>query len=386
MQVVEPASAEEVSATLSAASQSGHRVLVRGGGTKIEWVQGVPEADITLQTSHMNNVVAHRAADLTATIEAGARLDDVNAVLAKQGQWIPLDPAWSDRATIGGIVATNDSGPRRHRYGAPRDLIIGIEIVRVDGVRAKAGGIVVKNVAGYDLARLMTGSNGSLAVIVAATFKLFPLSPASRTVVVDLPTDRAAAALTAALNSSQLTPTAVELQSPPLRILVRFESIGASVERQAAQVARLAAECGGRAATLAADDENREWRLHAERPWIGTGAVVKLTLLPSDLISLLDAIGTATDCGMEVIGRAGLGVMLLGIDGDLDAQERVIVDLRGRFGPPRGSLVILRGSRELRSRVDTWGSIGDALPAMQAVKHAFDPQALLNPGRGPGGI
>src|SRR5207247_11322067 len=105
--------------------------------------------------------------------------------LAEHRQWIPLVPPWSDRATIGGIVATNDSGPRRHRYGTPRDLIIGVEIVRADGVPAKAGGIVVKNVAGYDISRLMTGSFGSLGVIVTATFKLYPLPAASRTVVID---------------------------------------------------------------------------------------------------------------------------------------------------------------------------------------------------------
>jgi FAD/FMN-containing dehydrogenase len=125
---------------------------------------------VVLSTLSLNRVVAHRHGDLTATVEAGARLDDVNRELARHGQWLPLDPPWSDRATIGGIVATNDAGPRRHRYGTPRDLIIGIEIARADGVRAKAGGIVVKNVAGYDLARLMTGSFGSLALITSATF------------------------------------------------------------------------------------------------------------------------------------------------------------------------------------------------------------------------
>src|SRR5262249_48256512 len=130
-------------------------------------------------------VVAHRHGDLTATIQAGATLTDVNHTLGQHRQWIPLDAPWPDRATIGGIVATNDSGPRRHRDGAPRDLIIGIEIVLADGTAAKAGGIVVKNVAGYDVSRLMTGSFGSLAVIVGATFKLYPVPPASRTVVVD---------------------------------------------------------------------------------------------------------------------------------------------------------------------------------------------------------
>ena len=134
----------------------------------------------------MNAVVAHRHGDLTATIQAGATLATSIATLAQHRQWIPLDPPWADRATIGGLVATNDSGPRRHRYGAPRDLIIGVEFARADGRLAKGGGIVVKNVAGYDLPRLLTGSFGSLGVIVTATFKLYPLTAASRTLVVEL--------------------------------------------------------------------------------------------------------------------------------------------------------------------------------------------------------
>ena len=173
MRTVEPATVEEVAELLAAATRSNQRIVIRGGGTTGDR-SSAPDGDILLTTTRLNRVLAHRHGDLTATVEAGAVLDDVNRVLARQGQWIPLDPPRSDRATIGGIVATNDSGPRRHRYGAPRDLIIGVEIARADGVRAKAGGIVVKNVAGYDVARLMAGSYGCLGVIVNATFKLYP--------------------------------------------------------------------------------------------------------------------------------------------------------------------------------------------------------------------
>src|SRR5207342_3086849 len=144
-------------------------------------------------------------------------------------QWIPLDPPSADRATIGGVVATNDSGPRRHRYGSPRDLIIGVEFARADGRLAKGGGIVVKNVAGYDLPRLMTGSFGSLAVIVSATFKLYPLTSASATVVVDLTSAPDLSPLVGRVLASHLTPTALELQTSPPRLLMRFESIAESV-------------------------------------------------------------------------------------------------------------------------------------------------------------
>jgi glycolate oxidase FAD binding subunit len=140
---IEPATPEDAAAALAEAAASRTRVVVRGSGTKIGWNQPSLDGGLLLSTIRLNKIIAHRHGDLTATVEAGAVLDDVNRELARQGQWIPLDPNWPDRATIGGIVAANDSGPRRTALG-PRDLIIGIEIARADGVRAKAGGIVVR--------------------------------------------------------------------------------------------------------------------------------------------------------------------------------------------------------------------------------------------------
>ena len=164
--------------------------------------------------------------------EAGATLASVNRTLAQHRQWIPLDPPWADAATIGGLVATNDSGPRRHRYGAPRDLIIGVEFARADGSLAKGGGIVVKNVAGYDLPSLLTGSFGCLGVIVTATFKLYPLTAASRRSSSTCATRRTSGCLRARSSASHLTPTALEFNTHPLRLIIRFESIEASVEQQ----------------------------------------------------------------------------------------------------------------------------------------------------------
>src|SRR5499427_9566622 len=134
----------------------------------------------------LRRVLAHEHGDMTATVEAGATLRDVNRALARHGQWLPLDPPRADRATIGGILATNDSGPLRHRYGTPRDLVIGVQLATTDGVLSKAGGRVVKNVAGYDLSKLVAGSFGSLAAIVSATFKLAPIPAASKTLRIDL--------------------------------------------------------------------------------------------------------------------------------------------------------------------------------------------------------
>ena len=400
--MIEPATAHEVGAILERASRDRQRVSIRGAGTKLGWSPVSRPADIELCTRRMNAVVAHRHGDLTATIEAGAGLADVNRALARHGQWIPLDPPSADRATIGGVVATNDSGPRRHRYGAPRDLIIGVEFARADGVVAKAGGIVVKNVAGYDVGRLLTGSFGSLAVITSATFKLYPIPPASRTVVIDIAdgADGSAkasgersgvesaerlCAIVSTLTSSQLTPTAIELETNPTRLLVRFESIEAAATEQARQASRIAESNGARTAIVAGSAEAAVWEAHNRRAWEGNGAVIKLTLLPADLSATL-AWMQSTGAAWEMIGRAGVGSMLLRVDGDAAVQARVLQDLRARFAPGRGSAVLVRGSEPLKALVDVWGPPGDNLPLMRAVKQQFDPDGLLNPGCGPFGL
>ena len=376
---------EEVSSLLADASAARRPLVVRGGGTKAGWSHSAADGRGELSTRGLNRLVAHRHGDLTATVEAGAVLGDVNRELARHGQWIPLDPNWPDRATIGGIVSANDSGPRRHRFGGPRDLIIGIEIARADGVRAKAGGIVVKNVAGYDLARLMTGSFGCLAVVLNATFKLYPLAPASRTLVVDVPDSAAARAIVKALDARHLTPTAVEVESPPTRLLVRFESIPASVNAQTDQAVKIAAECGGRAVPVDGNEEEHEWAAHRDRPWT-CAAVLKVTLLPNDLSNIVDLIARrAGAADLVIAGRAGLGVLTVGLNGTLASQIAVIEALRKR--PARtGSATLLHAPDELRSAVGTWDPPGDSFKIMQGLKRAFDPNGILNPGGGPLGI
>lgn len=379
--VVEPGTAQEVADTLGWASRDNLSVLPRGGGTKLDWGLAPKSIDVVLSTARLNTVVAHRHGDLTATVQAGAPLVQVNRALAEHRQWIPLDPAWADRATIGGLVATNDSGPRRHRYGAPRDLIIGVEFARADGKLAKGGGIVVKNVAGYDLPRLMTGSFGSLAVIVTATFKLFPLPTASKTLVVELNDAQQLGVLTSKILGSHLTPTAVEFQTPPMRLLIRFESIEAAVDQQAAGAAALIRECGNESRSITGTEELQIWAHHGQQPWNGNGAIVKVSALPTQVPGLLSSVRDHA-----AAGRAGLGVFLVRLEGDVQAQARTIAMLRKALPPGRGGVVIVRGSEELKARADVWGPVGDSLGVMRAVKRQFDPAGILNPGRGPGGI
>ena len=385
--VVQPSSGEALGTALEWASRAKLCVLVRGAGTKLGWGPAPRQVDVLISTARLNAVVAHRHGDLTATIQAGATLRDVNRVLATHRQWIPLDPPSAERATIGGIVATNDSGPRRHRYGSPRDLIIGIEFARADGRLAKGGGIVVKNVAGYDLPRLLTGSFGSLGVIVTATFKLYPLTAASRTLVVELSSPSDLGLLALKLSASHLTPTALEFATHPWRLVIRFESIEASVAQQSETAAKLIAENGYRTQTLSPSEEEQYWQGHAQLADDDRGALVKVSVLPTDLAKTLAVIeGLAGKRGYIAAGRAGAGVFLLRVIEEVQLQKRVIDGLRDALQIGRGSAVIVKGSPELKEHVDIWGPIGDGLALMKAVKQQFDPTGILSPGRGPGGL
>ncbi len=385
--VAMPASGEAVAATLAWAASEGLSVRVSGGGTKQDWGASGGKVDLLLSMAGLSGVAEHRHGDLTATVEAGTTLAAMNATLGVQGQRLPWDPPWPEQATIGGIVATNDSGPYRHGYGTPRDSIIGVTMARVDGQMAKAGGIVVKNVAGYDLSRLLTGSFGCLGVILTATFKLAPAPPASRTVAVEVDSLEDAAPIAADLASSPLTPTAIELAWAPARLLARFESVEASVAQQADAATAIVATRGA-AVVLDREEEEAAWSRHAAH-WRPGGTLVKLSTVPAELfptlIWLRDRAATA-GIEMAAAGRAGLGVVDVRLEGAFDAQARLVADLRERLPIGRGAAVIRRGEPALRERVDPWGSIGDGMPVMAAIKRQFDPGGLLNPGRGPGGL
>src|SRR5437762_9590048 len=205
-----PRTADEVAAVLKRAADARQSIMIRGAGTKSDWGRPSGRVDAVLDMRGLNRVLAHQHGDMTATVEAGATLRDVNRTLAQHGQWLPLDPPHAGDATIGGILATNDSGPLRHRYGTPRDLVIGVQLATTDGVLAKAGGQVVKNVAGYDLSKLVAGSFGSLAAIVSATFKLTPLPGASKTLTISVQDADNLGQLVRTVMASQLEPIAFD--------------------------------------------------------------------------------------------------------------------------------------------------------------------------------
>jgi len=371
----------EMAEMLRRASEQKLSVVIRGAGTKMDWGRSPQRIDATLSTRGLHRLLAHEHGDLTATIEAGASLRDVNVALSLHKQWLPLDPSFAGDATIGGILATNDSGPLRHRYGTPRDLVIGVHVATADGLLAKSGGQVVKNVAGYDLSKLLTGSFGSLAAIVSATFKLSPLPAASRTLLAAARDAEELGRFVRDVMASQLEPTAFEIHVPTLALLLRFASVSAAVDAQVLAAERLL----GAAKLVDGDAERALWLEHNERIWTGAGAVMRASWLPANLAAAIGDLktcaGTSGVLGTELVGRAGVGAGLIRIAGNPIAQARAIEQLRGSAS--FGNVVVLRATAELKALVDVWGTHGDRQPLFTSLKHAFDPQGILNAGRGP---
>jgi len=411
--VITPATAEDVAAALRDASERRHSLVIRGAGTKSDWGRPVGRVDAVLDMGRLNRILEHQHGDMTATVEAGATLRDVNRALAQHGQWLPLDPPFADRATMGGILATNDSGPLRHRYGTPRDLVIGIRLATTDGVLAKAGGRVVKNVAGYDLSKLVTGSFGCLAAIVSATFKLAPLPRASKTLRVEAPDAAALGQMVRTVMASQLEPIAfeIEIRRPTQRpqrtqkdfsassagsafnILLRFASLPAVVDAQIDAASSALKGHAGSVEVIDTDDGQRLWSEHSQQLWNRDGAIVRASWLPANITTALARLeqmtaalkggpaAGAADGATAMVGRAAVGAGLIRIDADIDSQARVIQQLRASSS--FGNVVVVRGSADLKALVDVWGPHGDRQPLFDSLKRALDPTGVLNAGRGP---
>jgi len=249
-----PESPEELAKILAAASLDRQSTVLRGGATKLEWGRLADRVDLVIGTEKLDRLLAHRYSDMTATVQAGVTLAALNRRLAEHGQYLPVESAF-DRATIGGIIATNDAGPMRHRFGTPRDLLIGVTLAMTDGRLVKAGGMVVKNVAGYDLGKLVSGSHGTLAAVVDATFKLLPMPLASTTLVATYADGQALAHDVAVLHASQVELTSFDISvSTQGRwlLLMRMASGPAAIDAQAAEARRVLLSAP---TTVSGDDE-----------------------------------------------------------------------------------------------------------------------------------
>ncbi|GAC1326954.1 MAG: FAD-binding oxidoreductase [Mycobacteriales bacterium] len=383
--VVSPASTDEVHGVMVAAREHGLRVVPRGSGSKLAW--GAPPAGVELivETSRMSEVLEHTAGDLVCRMQAGAPLSALQERVSSANQVLALDPP-EPAATIGGIIAANASGPRRLLYGTMRDLLIGVTVVLGDGTVAKAGGKVVKNVAGYDLGKLFTGSLGTLGVITEAIVRLHPAPAARRVVTVDVESSQRAGELVQAVLHSQLVPSAVELSWPAEgggSLAILLEGIEPGVEAQARTVTALV---GG---TARVDDTvPGGWD---ERPYgpgdIGLKIAAEIVALPQ----VLDAVAVAaTAAGLrgDLRASAGSGVSYVGLAvlATPVAVATALDRLRSTLAAYDGSAVVLQAPPEVKAGLDVWGPVGDALPVMRRVKEQFDPHNRMSPGRFVGGI
>jgi glycolate dehydrogenase FAD-binding subunit len=366
METVAPATVDDV----AAAMRDGHSVLPRGAGTKLGW--GPPgDCDLLLDLSGLDRIVDHAAGDMVVQVEAGVRLDRLAPALSEAGQQLAIDiPSYDDgtvvSGTVGGALAVGISGPRRLRYSRPRDLLLGVTMVRADGVVASSGGRVVKNVAGYDLGKLLCGSYGTLGVIASATLRLHPI-PAAEALVT-----ATGAAAAAALLGSQLAPSAVELDRPagePVSVAALFEG---TVDGVAARVAAAASLTGGQ---VVADPPDWFGR------WPGTpaGTLIELSFPPAALVDVLGIVD-----GVAVRGSAAPALLHIGLPPDAGQVAEFLSTLRGRLGGLGGTAVVRHSPA---ASIDWWGPVDPgALALMRSVKDQFDPDHRLAPGRFVGGI
>ena len=387
--VVEPGTIEETSRLMKLAGERGLVTAPRGGGTKMDLGNPPRGLDLIVSTVRMNGVIEHTPGDQVVRVEAGLKLEDLQERLAGANQMLAIDPP-ERGATIGGIVAANSSGPRRYRYGTIRDLIIGITVVLPDGTVAKAGGKVVKNVAGYDLSKLFTGSLGTLGIIATCNFRLHPEPGAARTVAVEIDDTLSAGKAAQAIVHAQLVPSAVELHWSEERKLlsVLIEGIPPGVEAQA-ETASFLLKDFGEVRTLS--DEEVEHLGPLDPPGIGDEEVaIKISAPPAELTGVLDSTLGATErrgVTPRITGHAGIGVTYAALSGgEEEARVQVVEELREIWERRGGSVVVRKAPLSTKNRLDAWGTAGDYLGLMRRVKDKFDPRGSLNPGRFVGGI
>jgi glycolate oxidase FAD binding subunit len=361
-------SAEQLAADLREAAEAGEAVRFRGAGTKFHWGAAGEGEPTVLSTLELDEIVEHNEGDLTAVVDAGVRLADMQERFAGAGQMLALDPPGAD-ATIGGVVATADSGPLRHRYGSVRDLVVGMTIALSDGTVAKSGGKVIKNVAGYDLAKLFAGAYGTLGAILRVAVRLHPLAPRTATAVGRSDDPRALAAAAAALTHARL-----ELQSLDVRweqgagaVLARLG--GATAAEPAAEVARVLGEHGME--TSVDEDDTAVWDAQRDAQRSQDGLVVRVSGLQDQTATVL---GRARELDARVVTRAAFGLSWVTV-----AEAGHVDRLRESLHP--SPCVVLDAPPAMRESLDVWGPQDPgAVGLMRRVRERFDPAGACAPG------
>ena len=388
--LIYPPNSENLAKIIEYARENQWSILPCGNGTKLNWGGLVSSPKLVISTQHLNRIIDHAVGDLTVTVEAGVKLSDLQRTLRRVNQFLPIDPTYPDDATIGGIVATADAGSWRQRYGGIRDLVLGLSFVRSDGKIAKGGGRVVKNVAGYDLMKLFTGSYGTLGIISQVTFRLYPYPEASGTIGLT-GEKKAIATATQTLLKSGLQPTAAEIISSSvvqklnlgegMGLMIRFQSIPESVKEQISQVSAIAEKLGLKTAFYQEEIEDNLWKQLQDLirvPSTNVALTCKIGVMPDRAVDFLDQLAQLTQSqGWGMINiSSGLGKLQLNMEPSLG----IVKNLRSLSQDYRGFLTILESSKQVKKEIEPWGYTGNTLPMMEKIKQQFDPQNLLSPG------
>ncbi len=407
--VVFPGSVDEAARVVAAAAAAGVPVIPWGGGTAMGL--GAPPRDgaVVLGTRRLNRVLEHEPGDLTATVEAGITMEGLQAALGRRGQWLSLDPPFPDRATLGGVLATNAAGPRRYLYGTARDLVIGLKVVGADGAVVRAGGKVVKNVAGYDLVKLHLGALGTLGLVVEATLKLRPVPESDRACCARFADVAAAGAAARALMAADLLPHSLELLGASAAaacglgdgapaVVAAFDGLPATVGWQVEEAGRLLRERGASAVTALdeAGTASLLGRVRDVRGLVpGALAVARAAVLPTRVAPFLaEAEGGVRAAGLRIVAaaHAGSGIVtcvLGGPGGDppgTAATVKVLGWLREQARATGGELVLESAPLAVKEEVSVWDAPSPAVRLMARIKAQLDPAGVMNPGRFVGGI
>jgi glycolate oxidase FAD binding subunit len=385
--ILEPASEQQLAAILKIANDANLAVIPRGGGTKLFWGNPPTRADIILSTARLDKIIEHVWADLTVSVEAGCTLQKLQSALAQHGQRLAFDPLWPAQATIGGVLSTNDSGSLRLRFGPLRDLIIGATIALADGTLASSGGKVVKNVAGYDLPKLVTGALGTLGVITRAVFRVHPLPHHTKTLSVSAGDLEKMQQLLLAVQDSKLAHTALQVRlahDTESVVDILFEGTEGGIAAQEAQFREIAGTAPTSGASASVWSASQQLWNFSDAP---VGAVAKITALPASIartIETMQRIANSRNAQWKLTMQA-TGIGRLRLEATPENLHAALSELRGELERAGGSLVIHHRPAAMPP-IDAWGQSGDALPLMRAVKKQFDPKNTLNPGRFVGGI
>jgi glycolate oxidase FAD binding subunit len=392
-----PSTPEQAGSVLRICAEAEAAVIPWGGGTSMRLGNIPLRMDVVVGLEKLAQLIEHDDANLTATVQAGMTIGALQKILGQRRQFLPVDPPYPSRATIGGIVAANTNGPRRMMYGGVRDLVVGMKVVLATGERIKAGGKVVKNVAGYDLCKLFIGSLGTLGIVTEATFRMAPLPERTASFVASGPMDRLAQ-FADDLSSSPLLPAAVTVLGPGAiekifryteasTIAIWLEGFEEAVARHLRDLETMTERAGLAGEILGEESHQRLWEMIRNFGCGDAGVLYRMTVPAGSVAEILAAVDRLIESGRQAryAAHPAVGSVYVSTTGDRAGLEW-FPKLAELARAHKGHAVIAAAPAELKDGVDVWGPAPPGLGLMREIKRRFDPQGMLNPGRFVGGL